>query len=71
MAPDRLAAQCGDGLGTLAELLGEARERLARGRACRVESVDWRALLDGPLPELVRSGEVDSARAILSAAIGQ
>ena len=66
----RLAAQCGGGLGTLAELLSEARARLRRaGRPS--ESVDWRALLEGPLPELVRSGEIDSARAILSAAIGQ
>jgi len=65
-----LAAQCGDGLGPLAEILGEARARLQRaGR--RSDSVDWVALLDGPLPELVRSGEIDNARAIVSAATGQ
>ncbi len=65
----RLAAECGDGLGALAELLGEARARLQRtGR--HSDSVDWRALLDGPLPELVRSGDIDNARAIVSAATG-
>ena len=60
---DRLAAQC-DGVGTLAELLGEARARLLQaGR--RSDSVNWRQLLDGPLPELVRAGHLDEARAIV------
>ncbi len=63
----RLAAECGDGLGALAELLAEARARLHdAGR--RSDSVDWGALLDGPLPELVRSGDIDEARAIVSLA---
>lgn len=66
----RLAAQCGDGLGALAELLGEARARLQRaGRPS--DSVDWGALLDGPLPEFVRSGDIDSARAIVSEVTGR
>ena len=57
---DRLAASSGEGLGTLAQLLGEARERL-RAAGVRSDSVDWVALLDGPLPELVRSGDLDGA----------
>ncbi len=65
----RLAAQCGDGLGTLALLLGDARERLKRA-GVRSDSVDWVRLLDGPLPELVRSGDIDSAGATVKAATG-
>jgi hypothetical protein len=34
------------------------------------ESVDWRQLLDGPLLELVRHGDIDGARATVHAAIG-
>jgi precorrin-2 dehydrogenase len=64
---DRLAAQCGEGLGALAQLLGEARARL-RWAGARSDSVDWRALLDGPLVEVVRSGDMDNARAIVTAA---
>lgn len=63
----RLAVECGDGLGVLAELLGEARERLKEaGR--RSDSVDWAALLDGPLLGLVRTGDIDNARATVTAA---
>ncbi len=29
------------------------------------DSVDWVRLLDGPLPELVRSGDLDNARTIV------
>jgi siroheme synthase-like protein len=63
----RLAAQCGDGLGTLAQLLGDAREHLTRA-GVRSDAVDWAQLLDGPLPELVRSGDIDNARAIVETA---
>ncbi len=63
----RLASQCGEGLGPLAELLAEARTRL-RGAGQQSDSVDWGALLDGPLPELVRSGDIDEARALVAAA---
>jgi siroheme synthase-like protein len=60
---DRLAAQC-ESVGELAELLGEVRARLLQaGR--RSDSVDWRRLLDGPLPELVRAGDLDDARALV------
>ena len=61
----RVAAAAGPGLGALAELLDEARRRLpAEGRS--TEDVDWPALLDGPLPELVRRGDLDAARALLA-----
>ena len=60
---DRLAAQC-EGVGALAELLGEARARLIQA-GLRSDSVNWRQLLDGPLPELVRAGHLDEARAIV------
>ena len=65
----RIAAEAGDGLGTLAQLLGDARANLKRaGR--RSDAVDWARLLDGPLPELVRSGDLDNARAIVLEAAG-
>ncbi len=66
---DRLAAACGEGVGSLAEVLGEARQRL-RDAGVRSDSVDWAALLDGPLPGLVRSGDWDGVRDIVSAATG-
>lgn len=61
---DQLAAAGGPHLGTLAELLDEARRSLhAAGGS--TESVDWRALLDGPLPDLVAGGRLDEARTLL------
>jgi precorrin-2 dehydrogenase len=66
---DRLAAAVGEGLGTLAGLLAEARERcIAIGRD--TSSVDWRALLDGPLPGLVADGRIDEAWELLRRASG-
>jgi siroheme synthase-like protein len=63
----RVAADCGDGIAILAHLLGEARARLKEtGRSS--ESVDWRQLLDGPLLDLVRAGDIDGARATVRAA---
>jgi siroheme synthase-like protein len=65
----RLAESGGPGLGELADLLGQARRRLhAAGRS--TESVDWRTLLDGPLPALVRAGGLDQARALVEEATG-
>jgi Sirohaem synthase dimerisation region len=32
--------------------------------------VDWRGLLDGPLPDMVRRGHMDQARAELDAFLG-
>ncbi|HUA93904.1 MAG TPA: bifunctional precorrin-2 dehydrogenase/sirohydrochlorin ferrochelatase [Acidimicrobiales bacterium] len=64
----RIGEDVGPGLGTLATLMEEARHDLrARGRD--TGSVDWRALLDGPLPELVRSGDLKAARALLAQAV--
>lgn len=63
----RVAATAGDGLGALADVLDGARRRLqADGRS--TESVDWQALLDGPLPGLVRAGRLDEARRLLDEA---
>ncbi len=63
----RLADECGEGIGVLAQLLGEARARLKQeGRPS--DSVDWARLLDGPLPDLVRAGDIEGARAALRAA---
>jgi siroheme synthase-like protein len=60
----RAAEAIGPGLGRLAALLNEERTRVrAEGRS--TESVDWAALLDGPLPALVRSGRVAEARALV------
>jgi siroheme synthase (precorrin-2 oxidase/ferrochelatase) len=64
----RLAAAAGD-VGTLAELMGEARARLKETGAS-TESVDWAAVLDGPLPALVDQGDLINAQAILSAETG-
>jgi siroheme synthase-like protein len=65
---DRLAAACGENAGALAALIGEARERLRRaGRPS--DSVDWAALLDGPLIDFVRAGDWDNAQAIVTAAV--
>ncbi len=65
---DRIAEGYGEGLGDLAQLLGEARERLrAVGHA--TDSVDWAGLLDGALRDLVRSGEIERARAVVASAI--
>jgi precorrin-2 dehydrogenase/sirohydrochlorin ferrochelatase len=57
------------GVGTLAALLGEARRQL-RSSGRPTDAVDWRALLDGPLPALVRAGALDEAQAALAEAIG-
>jgi len=65
----RLAESGGPGLGELADLLGLARQRLHEaGRS--TERVDWTALLDGPLPALVRAGRRAQARALVEEATG-
>jgi siroheme synthase-like protein len=65
----RLAAHGGTGLGALAELLGRARQSV-RDAGRSTEMVDWGALLDGSLPELVQAGRFDEARALVEAATG-
>ncbi len=65
---DQLADRLGAEVGVLAELLGETRARLhAEGRS--TEDVDWKRLLQGPLPELVRTGRLREARAQLDAVV--
>jgi hypothetical protein len=58
----------GSHVAALASLLDDARERI-HSRGASTETVDWEALLDGPLPQLVRQGNLDGARAILDAAV--
>ncbi len=49
----------------MAMILGEARRALHRsGRSS--EQVDWRSLLDGDLPSLVREGRLTEAREMVS-----
>jgi siroheme synthase-like protein len=67
---DRIADRWEGDIGTLAQLLGEARERL-RAAGLPSDSVDWASLLDGPLPALVQAGEIDEARARIAAATRQ
>ncbi len=64
---NRVATLLGPDLGALAELLAEARQRV-RDQGASTEGIDWHALLDGPLPELVHQGRLEEARALLAAA---
>jgi siroheme synthase-like protein len=66
---DRIADQWDGSVGTLAQLLGEARAQLQSSGSPR-DWVDWTGLLEGPLPELVRSGDLKGARAVVTAATG-
>jgi precorrin-2 dehydrogenase len=66
---DRLSTACGDGIGPLAQILGDARTRMHEA-GVPVDAVDWAALLDGPLPSLVAAGELDNAAAIVADATG-
>jgi siroheme synthase-like protein len=61
---DRVADALGGSVGELATLLAEGRRHIhEQGRS--TEEFDWRALLDGPFPDLVRHGRRDEARAVL------
>jgi precorrin-2 dehydrogenase/sirohydrochlorin ferrochelatase len=65
---DRVAQALGPGLGDLADLLAEGRAAaVSGGRA--TSDVDWRALLDGPLPSLVAEGRMAEARMLMASAI--
>jgi precorrin-2 dehydrogenase / sirohydrochlorin ferrochelatase len=64
----RIADALGPGLGSLASLLDDARQRI-HARGATTETVDWSALLDGPLPRLVREGNLDEARLLIDSAV--
>jgi siroheme synthase-like protein len=64
----RVAEAIGTGLGPLAALLDDARDRI-HARGASTETVDWEGLLDGPLPALVREGNLEEARLLLDAAV--
>jgi precorrin-2 dehydrogenase / sirohydrochlorin ferrochelatase len=64
----RVAETLGPEIGVLAALLGEARRQLQdAGRS--TEEVDWQSLLQGPLPDLVRTGRLEEARSVLASAV--
>ena len=63
---DRVVDALGPGTGALASLLQEGRRRV-HDRGGSTEAIDWRPLLDGPLPALVRDGRGAEARATLDA----
>ena len=63
---DRVMGALGPGTAELALLLEEARRRVHE-RGGSTEDVDWRSLLDGPLPALVRQGRTAEARAAIDA----
>jgi len=63
---DRIVLALGPNLGDLAALLEEGRRRI-HDQGGSTETLDWRAVLDGPLPEMVRQGRIDDARAALDA----
>jgi siroheme synthase-like protein len=61
---NRIVATIPPGVATIAALLDEARASMRRaGRP--TESVDWMAVLDGPVVPLVAAGRIDEARAAL------
>lgn len=64
----RIADLVEPGLGDLAVLLEEAR-RFVHEDGGSTESVDWARLLDGPLPGLVASGQIQEARRYMRAAL--
>ena len=67
---DRIADQWDGRIGTLALLLGEARDRL-RAAGVPSDSVDWAGLLNGPVPALVQAGKIDEARERIAIATRQ
>jgi siroheme synthase (precorrin-2 oxidase/ferrochelatase) len=62
----RLEAELGPEVAVLAALLGEARSRVkVSGRS--TEDLDWQALLDAPLLDVLVSEGEDAARARIDA----
>jgi siroheme synthase-like protein len=66
----RLGASLGPHLDTLAALLDDGRVAL-RSAGRPTASVDWSALLDGELPDLVRTGRTEDARRCVNAAVAR
>jgi siroheme synthase-like protein len=64
----RIAEALGPHLGTLALLLEEGRSAL-REAGQPTNAVDWAALLDGELPDLVSQGRLEEARRCISASV--
>lgn len=65
----RVAGSTGDHVGRLATLLGEARRRLQEeGRP--TGSVDWGAILNGPVTALVAEGRTADAAAMIDDTLG-
>jgi precorrin-2 dehydrogenase / sirohydrochlorin ferrochelatase len=64
----RLGDLLGAHLDELAQLLDAGRDAL-RTAGRPTGAVDWAALLDGELPQLVAEGRVDEARALIAAAV--
>lgn len=65
-----LGRAAGEGLGDLAVLLAAGRRRLQADRR-PTSSVDWQGLLDGPLPALVRSGQLAAAAELVETAVSR
>ncbi len=63
----RLGNAAGRHVGELATLLADGRRRIQAQRR-PTSAVDWQALLDGPLPDLVADGRIEEARAIVDRA---
>jgi siroheme synthase-like protein len=66
----RVADTFGGGLEELALLLEEGR-RLVHQQGRSTEGIDWAHLLDGPLPGLVATGQIEEARRVMRAALLQ
>jgi len=64
----RIADSLGPGIEDLASLLEDGR-RMVHEQGGSTEKVDWVAMLDGPLPGLAASGQIDEARRYLRAAL--
>jgi len=62
-----VADVAGPDLGALADFLDGVRRDL-RARGVAIAAVDWRALLDGPMPGLVAAGRTGEARRLVDRA---
>lgn len=65
----KVAESMGAQVGQLAVLLGEVRREI-RGQGRPTDSVDWLAVLEGPVPTLVAQGRLADARAALRSVVG-